>query len=226
MIAEDSALLREGLVQILTKFGHQVVAAVDNAPSLLAEVRTHAPELAVVDVRLPPGFRDEGLRAAVALRREHRGLGVLVLSQYLEADYAAELLGATDQEDGQGPGARGTEAAAGVGYLLKDRVGDVLDFVGQAQRVADGETVVDPAIVRRLLGTRRGRTSVQELTPRETEVLALMAEGRSNSAIARALTVSQAAVSKHIGNIFDKLGLHTSDADHRRVLAVLAYLRR
>ncbi|MER5372445.1 response regulator transcription factor [Streptomyces sp. NPDC002553] len=226
MIAEDSALLREGLVQILTKFGHQVVAAVDNAPSLLAAVRTHAPELAVVDVRLPPGFRDEGLRAAVALRREHRGLGVLVLSQYLEADYASELLGATDEEDRRTSGAVPAEASAGVGYLLKDRVGDVLDFVGQAQRVADGETIIDPEIVRRLLGSRRGRTSVQDLTPRETDVLALMAEGRSNSAIAHALTVSQAAVSKHIGNIFDKLDLHTSDADHRRVLAVLAYLRR
>ncbi|MDX3132618.1 response regulator transcription factor [Streptomyces europaeiscabiei] len=216
MIAEDSALLREGLVQILVKFGHQVVAAVDNAPSLLAAVREHAPDLAVVDVRLPPGFRDEGLRAAVALRREHSGLGVLVLSQYLEADYASELLGATEGEAG----------ASGVGYLLKDRVGDVLDFVAQAQRVADGETVIDPEIVRRLLGSRRGRTSVRELTPRETEVLSLMAEGRSNSAIAQLLSVSQAAVSKHIGNIFDKLELHTRDADHRRVLAVLAYLRR
>ncbi len=216
VIAEDSALLREGLVQILVKFGHQVVAAVDNAPSLLAAVREHAPELAVVDVRLPPGFRDEGLRAAVALRHEHPGVGVLVLSQYLEADYAAELLGAADA----GPG------VAGVGYLLKDRVGDVLDFVSQAQRVADGETVIDPEIVRRLLGSRRGRSSVRDLTPRETEVLALMAEGRSNSAVARLLSVSQAAVSKHIGNIFDKLELHSSDTDHRRVLAVLAYLRR
>ncbi|MFE2938360.1 LuxR C-terminal-related transcriptional regulator [Streptomyces sp. NPDC059255] len=216
MIAEDSALLREGLVQILGKFGHQVVAAVDNAPSLLAAVREHAPELAVVDVRLPPGFRDEGLRAAVALRQEHAGLGVLVLSQYLEAEYASELLGASEAGDG----------GSGVGYLLKDRVGDVLDFVGQAQRVADGDTVIDPEIVRRLLGSRRGRTSVRKLTPREMEVLALMAEGRSNSAIAQLMSVSQAAVSKHIGNIFDKLGLHSRDADHRRVLAVLAYLRR
>ncbi|URM89884.1 response regulator transcription factor [Streptomyces sp. MRC013] len=218
MIAEDSALLREGLVQILVKFGHQVVAAVDNAPSLLAAVREHAPELAVVDVRLPPGFRDEGLRAAIVLRREHPGLGVLVLSQYLEADYASELLGAGETKTGTG--------ASGVGYLLKDRVGDVVDFVTQAQRVADGETVIDPEIIRRLLGSRRGRTSVRELTPRETEVLALMAEGRSNSAIAQSLSFSQAAVSKHIGKIFDKLELPPSDADHRRVLAVLAYLRR
>ncbi|MFE7611059.1 response regulator transcription factor [Streptomyces celluloflavus] len=211
VIAEDSVLLREGLVQILARFGHEVVAAVDNAPSLLVAVRDHAPELVVVDVRMPPGYKDEGLRAAVRLRQEHTDLGVLLLSQYLEADYAAELL-----ETG----------TAGVGYLLKDRVGDVLDFVDAAGRVAGGETVIDPEIVRRLLRTRRGRCSVAGLTPRETEVLALMAEGRSNAAIAHALTVTQAAVSKHIGNIFDKLGLHTTAADHRRVLAVLAYLRR
>ncbi|UNO38545.1 response regulator transcription factor [Streptomyces sp. MST-110588] len=211
VIAEDSALLREGLVQILEKFGHQVSAAVDNGPSLLAAVREHRPGIAVVDVRLPPGFRDEGLRAALALRAEFPDLAVLVLSQYLEADYAAELL-----ECG----------SAGVGYLLKDRVGDVLEFLDAVRRVAGGETVIDPEIVRKLLRSRRGRSRVQELTPRETEVLELMAEGRSNSAIAGTLVVSQAAVAKHIGNIFDKLGLHTRDTDHRRVLAVLAYLRR
>ncbi|MCX4639698.1 response regulator transcription factor [Streptomyces platensis] len=210
-MAEDSSLLREGLVQILTKFGHQVVAAVDNAPSLIAAVREHRPELALVDVRLPPGFKDEGLRAAIALHAEHPGLGVLVLSQYLDADYAAELLEANP---------------SGVGYLLKDRVGDIPEFLGSVQRVADGETVIDTEIVRRLLGRRRGKSSVQSLTPREKEVLALMAEGRSNTSIANSLSVSQAAVSKHIGNIFDKLGLPESGADHRRVLAVLAYLRQ
>ncbi|WP_405840342.1 LuxR C-terminal-related transcriptional regulator [Streptomyces platensis] len=211
VMAEDSSLLREGLVQILTKFGHQVVAAVDNAPSLIAAVREHRPELALVDVRLPPGFKDEGLRAAIALRAEHPGLGVLVLSQYLDADYAAELLEANP---------------SGVGYLLKDRVGDIPEFLASVQRVADGETVIDTEIVRRLLGRRRGKSSVQSLTPREKEVLALMAEGRSNTSIANSLSVSQAAVSKHIGNIFDKLGLPESGADHRRVLAVLAYLRQ
>ncbi|WP_330317152.1 response regulator transcription factor [Streptomyces platensis] len=211
VMAEDSSLLREGLVQILTKFGHLVVAAVDNAPSLIAAVREHRPDLALVDVRLPPGFKDEGLRAAIALRAEHPGLGVLVLSQYLDADYAAELLEANP---------------SGVGYLLKDRVGDIPEFLGSVQRVADGETVIDTEIVRRLLGRRRGKSSVQSLTPREKEVLALMAEGRSNTSIANSLSVSQAAVSKHIGNIFDKLGLPESGADHRRVLAVLAYLRQ
>ncbi|GAO06917.1 response regulator transcription factor [Streptomyces lydicamycinicus] len=211
VMAEDSSLLREGLVQILTKFGHQVVAAVDNAPSLIAAVREHRPELALVDVRLPPGFKDEGLRAAIALRAEHPGLGVLVLSQYLDADYAAELLETNP---------------SGVGYLLKDRVGDIPEFLGSVQRVADGETVIDTEIIRRLLGRRRGQSSVQSLTPREKEVLALMAEGRSNASIANSLSVSQAAVSKHIGNIFDKLGLPESGADHRRVLAVLAYLRQ
>ncbi|WP_395370110.1 LuxR C-terminal-related transcriptional regulator [Streptomyces tubercidicus] len=211
VIAEDSSLLREGLVQILSKFGHHVVAAVDNAPSLIAAVREHRPDLALVDVRLPPGFKDEGLRAAIALRAESPGLGVLVLSQYLDADYAAELL---------------ETHSFGVGYLLKDRVGDIPEFLGSVQRVADGETVMDTEIVRRLLGRRRGRSSVQSLTRREKEVLALMAEGRSNASIANSLSVSQAAVSKHIGNIFDKLGLPESGTDHRRVLAVLAYLRQ
>ncbi|MFI0712897.1 response regulator [Streptomyces inhibens] len=211
MIAEDSTLLREGLTQILGKFGHEVAAAVDNAPSLLAAVREHSPDLAVVDVRLPPGFKDEGLRAAVALRQEDPDLAVLLLSQYLEADYAAELLATGD---------------TGAGYLLKDRVGDVLEFLDSMQRVADGGTVIDPEIIRRLLGRRRGRSSVRALTPRETEVLALMAEGRSNAAIAKELTVSAAAVAKHIGNIFEKLELRATGAEHRRVLAVLAYLKR
>ncbi|MFF7410498.1 response regulator [Streptomyces lydicus] len=211
MIAEDSILLREGLTHILGKFGHEVAAAVDNAPSLLAAVREHSPDLALVDVRLPPGFKDEGLRAAVALRQDHPGLAVLLLSQYLESDYAAELLATGD---------------TGAGYLLKDRVGDVLEFLDSMQRVADGGTVIDPEIIRRLLGRRRGQASVRDLTPRETEVLALMAEGRSNAAIAAELTVSHAAVAKHIGNIFDKLDLRATGAEHRRVLAVLAYLKR
>ncbi len=201
-------LLREGLVGLLARFGHEVVAAVGDATALTAAVAEHAPDAVVTDVRMPPGYSDEGLRAAIALRAADPALAVLVLSQYVEQTYAAELL-----ESG----------GAGVGYLLKDRVGEVEEFVGTLERVAAGGTVVDPEVVRHLLSRRRD--PVQRLTPREREVLALMAEGRSNAAIARTLVVTEAAVAKHIANIFAKLDLPPAPDDHRRVLAVLAYLR-
>jgi DNA-binding NarL/FixJ family response regulator len=208
VIAEDSVLLREGLAEILARRRHEVVAAVGDGPALLARVAADPPDLAIVDVRLPPGFRDEGLRAALRLRGEHPDVAILVLSQYVEPTYAAELLEA---------------ATSGLGYLLKDRVGDVVEFLDALERVAAGGVVIDPEVVRRLLAARR--EPLDQLTAREREVLALMAEGRSNGAIARALTVSEAAVAKHVGNIFGKLALEPADDDHRRVLAVLAHLR-
>jgi DNA-binding NarL/FixJ family response regulator len=208
VLAEDGALLRAGLVGVLERFGHEVVAAVPDAVGLLAAVARHRPDIVVTDVRMPPGLSDEGLRAAVALRAADPSLSVLVLSQYVEQTYAAELLDT-------GPG--------GVGYLLKDRVGDITEFVDALVRVAAGGTVVDPEVVRQLISRRRDPLS--RLTPREREVLALMAEGRSNAAIARALVVSDAAVAKHIANILAKLDLPPAPDDHRRVLAVLAYLR-
>jgi len=213
VIAEDSAVVRAGLVEILTDRGHQVVAAVGDAEALRAAVAEHRPDVTVVDVRMPPGFTDEGLRAAIALRRDHPGLGVLVFSQYIETRYAADLLGA-----GSG------DTAAGIGYLLKDRVADVSEFVEALRRVAAGGTALDPEVITQLLGASRRFDSISTLTGREREVLALMAEGRSNSAIAAKLVVSERAVEKHVGNIFSKLGLAPSDADHRRVLAVLRYL--
>ncbi|RBQ17532.1 DNA-binding response regulator [Spongiactinospora rosea] len=209
VLAEDAVLLREGLVGLLDRFGHQVVASVGDAEALVAAVREHEPDIVVADVRMPPGYSDEGLRAALALRAERPGLAVLVLSQYVEQTYAAELL------DGGGSG--------GIGYLLKDRVGDVSEFAGAVERVAAGHTVVDPEVVRQLLGRRRD--PLARLTPREREVLALVAEGRSNAAIARTLVVTEAAVSKHIAGILAKLDLPPAGDDHRRVLAVLAYLR-
>jgi DNA-binding NarL/FixJ family response regulator len=211
VVAEDSVLLREGLSGLLSRFGHAVVAAVGDAPALVAAVEEHEPDVVVTDVRMPPGFSDEGLRAAVALRAARPSLAVLVLSQYVEQTYAAELLDA-------GPGGRG----AGVGYLLKDRVGDVEEFVEAVRRVAAGGTVIDPEVVRQLL--RRRRDPIDRLTPREREVLALMAEGWSNAAIARMLAVTDAAVAKHIGAILAKLDLPPDGDDHRRVRAVLAYL--
>ncbi|MFI5676818.1 response regulator [Streptomyces cellulosae] len=209
VLAEDSVLLREGLIGLLTRFGHEVTAAVGDADALVAAVAEHEPDVVVTDVRMPPGFQDEGLHAAVRLREERPGLPVLVLSQYVQRAYAAELL---DSGDG-----------TGVGYLLKDRVGQVEQFVAALGEVAAGGTVVDPEVVRQLL--RRRRDPLARLTPREREVLALIAEGKSNSAIARALVVSEAAVGKHIGNILTKLDLPPADETHRRVLAVLAYLR-
>jgi DNA-binding NarL/FixJ family response regulator len=208
VLAEDGALLRAGLVGVLERFGHEVVAAVPDADGLLAAVAEHRPDVVVTDVRMPPGFSDEGLRAAVALRAADQSLAVLVLSQYVEQTYAAELLDT-------GPG--------GIGYLLKDRVGEVAEFVDALVRVAAGGTVVDAEVVRQLISRRRD--PLGRLTPREREVLALMAEGRSNAAIARKLVVSDAAVAKHIAGILTKLDLPPAPDDHRRVLAVLAYLR-
>jgi DNA-binding NarL/FixJ family response regulator len=202
-------LLRDGLVGLLTRFGHEAVAAVGDAPALLAAVAAHTPDVVVTDVRMPPGLKDEGLRAAVRLRAERPGLPVLVLSQYVQRAYAAELL---DSGDG-----------TGVGYLLKDRIGQVEQFVAALGEVAAGGTVVDPEVVRQLL--RRRRDPLERLTPREREVLALVAEGRSNGAIARELVVSEAAVGKHIGGILTKLDLPPAEDAHRRVLAVLAFLR-
>ena len=213
VIAEDSAVLRAGLTEILADRGHEVVAAVGDPDALLAAVAEHHPDVTVVDVRMPPTHTDEGLRAAVALRRAHPGLGVLVFSQYIETSYAEELLGA-----------RSSGGAAGVGYLLKDRVVDVAEFTDALARVAAGGTALDPEVVTQLLSVSRRAVTLAGLTVREREVLALMAEGRSNSGISRALFVSERAVEKHVGNIFMKLGLPPSDADHRRVLAVLRYL--
>src|ERR1700722_14345546 len=213
VIAEDSAVMRAGLAEILTDSDHEVVAAVGNAEDLLAAVDEHRPDTAVVDVRMPPGYTDEGLRAAIAIRRDHPTTGVLVFSQYIETRYTADLLGAAS-----GGG------AAGVGYLLKDRVADVEEFVEALSRVAAGGTALDPEVVTQLLGASRRTDGLGTLTARERDVLALMAEGRSNAAIAGILVVSEKSVEKHVGNIFSKLGLPPSDADHRRVLAVLRYL--
>ena len=209
VIAEDGILIREGIAGLLRRFGHEVVAAVGTADELVAAVRSARPDLVVTDVRMPPAFTDEGLQAAITLRAEHPLLPVLVLSQYVEQTYAAELLDS---------GRNGY-----VGYLLKDRIGDVTEFVDAVDRVAAGHTVVDPEVVMQLLGRRRD--PLRRLTPRERDVLALMAEGRSNAAIARALVVSEAAVSKHINSLLAKLDLPPDEDDHRRVRAVLAYLR-
>ncbi|MFI2263097.1 response regulator [Streptomyces tubercidicus] len=208
VIAEDNALLREGLVLLLTSSGHEVAAVAASGPEVLPALLEHRPDVAVLDVRMPPGFRDEGLRAALAARREIPGLPVLVLSQYVEETYAAELL---------------SGGASGVGYLLKDRVGRVDAFLDALERVAAGGTALDPEVVTELL-TRRRADPLDTLTPREREVLHLMAEGRDNATIAQLLVVSDRAVSKHIGNVFAKLGLPAGDSGHRRVLAVLAYL--
>ncbi|GAA3429354.1 response regulator transcription factor [Streptosporangium nondiastaticum] len=205
VLAEDSVLLREGLAGLLERFGHTVAAAVGDAPALTAAVAEHEPDIVVTDVRMPPGFTDEGLRAAFALRAVRPGLPVLILSQYVQQAYVAEIMG------------------PGIGYLLKDRIGHVREFADAVERVAAGGTVVDPEVVRQLLAHRRD--PLRRLTPREREVLALVAEGRSNSAVARSLVVTEAAVAKHIANIFAKLDLPLAGDDHRRVLAVLAYLR-
>jgi DNA-binding NarL/FixJ family response regulator len=208
VIAEDSALLREGLTYILAHAGHQV-RAVSDAETLIAAVDQDLPDAVITDIRMPPGFRDEGLRAAVQLRRDHPRLPVLVLSQYVEQTYAAELV----------------ETGAGVGYLLKDRVGDIPGFLDALDQVAAGGTVIDPDVVRKLLTRRRVQVPLERLTSRERDVLGLIAEGRSNSAIARRLVVSDAAIAKHVNNILAKLDLPPATDDHRRVLAVLAYLR-
>lgn len=208
VIAEDNALLREGLVLLLTSAGHEVVAVAGTGPEIMPALLEHRPDIAVLDVRMPPGFRDEGLRAAIETRRQLPGLPVLVLSQYVEESYAAELLGG---------------GSSGVGYLLKDRVGRVDEFLDALERVAGGGTALDPEVVTELL-TRRKDTPLDSLTPRERETLKLMAEGHDNATIAKTLVVTERAVHKHIGNVFLKLGLPPSDSGHRRVLAVLAYL--
>jgi DNA-binding NarL/FixJ family response regulator len=213
VIADDSAMIRAGLVEVLIKYGHDVVADVGDAEALRAAIERHRPDVAVVDVRMPPGYTDEGLRAAIALRRDYPGLGVLVFSQYIETRYAADLLGAASGQ-----------AAAGVGYLLKDRVADVSEFIDALSRIAAGGTALDPEVVTQLLGASRRADGLRTLTRRERDVLALMAEGRSNSGIAETLVIGEPAVEKHIGNIFSKLGLPPSDSGHRRVLAVLRYL--
>ncbi|ARF55970.1 response regulator transcription factor [Streptomyces gilvosporeus] len=214
VIAEDSVLLREGLTRLLTDRGHDVVAGVGDAEALTKVIGELAaedalPDVVVADVRMPPTHTDEGVRAAIRLRREHPDLGVLVLSQYVEEQYATELLAGSTR---------------GIGYLLKDRVAEVREFVDAVVRVAGGGTALDPEVVAQLLGRSRKQEVLGRLTPREREVLGLMAEGRTNSAIARQLVVSDGAVEKHVSNIFLKLGLDRSDGDHRRVLAVLTYL--
>jgi DNA-binding NarL/FixJ family response regulator len=210
VIAEDLALLRDGIVRLLRDSGMEVVAAVEDGEALVEAVTRERPDVAVVDVRLPPSFRDEGLRAALEARRRVPGTAVLVVSQYVEQTYAVELL---------------ADGAGGVGYLLKERIADPADFVEAVRRVADGGTAMDPEVVAQLVA-RRGRAStLGELTPREREVLELMAEGRSNAAIAEALVVTEGAVEKHVSNIFGKLGLTSAEGAHRRVLAVLAFLR-
>ena len=213
VIAEDSAVVRAGLAEVLTRRGHDITAAVGDAETLRAAIAQHRPDVTVVDVRMPPSYTDEGLRAAIALRRDYPGLGVLVFSQYIETRYAADLLAT--------PSGR---AYGGVGYLLKDRVADVSEFTDALQRVAAGGTALDPEVVTQLLSASRRTDDLRALTARERDVLALMAEGHSNSAIAGSLVISDGAVEKHIGNIFSKLGLLPSDAGHRRVLAVLRYL--
>ncbi|MDX6389191.1 MAG: hypothetical protein QOJ73_254 [Streptosporangiaceae bacterium] len=210
VIAEDAALFRAGLSRLLQDHGHQVCAAVVDGAALLAAVAEHHPDAAVVDIRLPPTYTDEGLRAALELRRDHPETGVLVLSQYIETSYATQLLAGN---------------AAGVGYLLKDRVADVAEFVRALERVAAGGTALDPEVISQLLRVSRQAGGLAVLTARERDVLALMAEGRSNAGIASALVVSGGTVEKHVASIFGKLGLPSAEGDNRRVLAVLRYLR-
>ncbi|HEX6418060.1 MAG TPA: response regulator transcription factor [Acidimicrobiales bacterium] len=209
VIAEDSVLLRAGLTRLLSDAGEEVVAAVDNADDLLTVVERHRPDLAVVDVRMPPTFTDDGLRAALQIRARWPEIGILVLSQYVEETYASELL---------------ADDTKGLGYLLKDRIADVDEFLVAVRRVGGGGTALDPEVVAQLLARSRRRDPLDRLSPREREVLALMAEGRSNAAIARELVVSDGAVEKHVSNIFTKLDLPPTEHDHRRVLAVLRWL--
>ena len=209
VIAEDSTILRQGLVELLTFRGHEVVAAVKDADALRTAVEDHTPDVSIVDIRMPPTHTDEGLRAAISLRRDSPGRAILLFSQYVETKYAAQLL---------------ADRAGGVGYLLKDRVAEVSDFLDALRRVADGETVLDPEVVSQLFSATRQTDALSGLTPREREVLGLMAEGRSNSAIAAKLFLSAGSVEKYVTSIFGKLGLPPSEGDNRRVLAVLRYL--
>ncbi|WP_169167095.1 response regulator transcription factor [Cellulomonas taurus] len=212
VIAEDSAVLRDGLVALLTRRGHQVLSARADADALLAELPTLTarPDVAVLDVRMPPTFTDEGLRAALAIRRDHPGVGVLLFSQYVETSYATELFGSD---------------ARGTGYLLKDRVAEVRDFLDALERIAAGQTVLDPEVVGQLMGAARVDPGLARLSAREVEVLEMMAEGRSNAAIAERLYLSAGAVEKHVTSIFGKLDLAQDAGDNRRVLAVLRYLK-
>ncbi|AQZ61247.1 DNA-binding response regulator [[Actinomadura] parvosata subsp. kistnae] len=210
VIAEDAVVLRDGLCLLLGSRGHEVAAAVGDGDALVAAVAEHRPDVAVVDVRMPPSRTDEGLRAAIRIRRDHPDLGLLVFSQYIETHYAARLLAG---------------GARGIGYLLKERVTDVKDFLAAIERIAAGETVLDPEVVTQIMGASRRGDALALLTPREREVLAMMAQGRSNSAIAETLFLSYGSVEKHVTQIFTKLGLAPSDNDHRRVLAVLRYLQ-
>ena len=210
VLAEDSVLLREGVARILADAGFEVVGQASNADELMLKVRSYTPDVAIVDIRMPPTHTDEGLKAAQQIRERHPGIGVLVLSQYAEPAYAMELL---------------ADSAEGVGYLLKDRVSDVDEFCAAVKRVAEGGSALDPTVVSQLVGRRRRDDPVAALTPRETEVLELMAEGRSNQAVGERLFITPRAVEKHVTSIFGKLGLPATAEDHRRVLAVLAYLR-
>ncbi len=210
VLADDSVLLREGVARILPEADFEVVGQAGNPDELLLKVRSYSPDVAVVDIRMPPTHTDEGLRAAKEIRERYPDTGVLVLSQYLEADYALELL---------------SDSAEGVGYLLKDRVADVGEFAAAVRRVGEGGSALDPSVVSQLVGRRRADDPLAELTPREREVLGLMAEGRSNSGIAELLVVTERAVEKHVTSIFQKLRLPAAPEDHRRVLAVLTYLR-
>jgi DNA-binding NarL/FixJ family response regulator len=209
VIAEDLALMRGGIASLLDDEGHQVVAAVGDADALLAAADDHRPDLAIVDVRMPPTQTDEGIRAAVELRRRQPEIAILILSQYVEERYATDLL---------------SGGGRGVGYLLKDRIADVPEFLDAVRRVAAGGTAIDPEVVSQLLSRRRRAEVLDELTPREREVLALMAEGHTNSSIADRMVVSNGAVEKHVRNVFLKLGLPPTEQQHRRVLAVLTYL--
>lgn len=210
VIAEDSVLLREGIARLLEDAGLDVVGQAGTANDLLLKVRSYSPHLAIVDIRMPPDYTDEGLRAAQEIRAKHPGVGVLVLSQYAEPAYAMELL---------------AESAEGVGYLLKDRISDVSEFAAAVRRVGEGGSALDPTVVSQLVGRRRGDDPLESLSPREREVLELMAEGRSNRGIADRLVVTERAVEKHVTSIFGKLRLPAAPEDHRRVLAVLRLLR-
>jgi DNA-binding NarL/FixJ family response regulator len=210
VIADDAVLLREGIARLLEESGFEVIAQSGTADDLMLKVRSYDPDVVVVDIRMPPTHTDEGLRAAQEIREKHPGVGVLVLSQYVEPAYAMELL---------------AESAEGVGYLLKDRVSDIGEFASAVKRVAEGGSALDPAIVSQLVGRRRRDDPIDHLTAREREVLELMAEGRSNSGIAERMVVTERAVEKHVTSIFGKLRLPQASEDHRRVLAVLAYLR-
>jgi DNA-binding NarL/FixJ family response regulator len=211
VLADDSVLLREGIARILEEAGFEVVGQAGTAEELMLKVRSYSPAVALVDIRMPPTHTDEGLRAAREIREQYPETGVLVLSQYVEADYALDLL---------------AESAEGVGYLLKDRVADVAEFAAAVRRVGEGGSALDPEVVAQLVGRRRKDDPLADLTPREREVLELMAEGRSNQAIGERLFITQRAVEKHVTSIFGKLRLPAAAGDHRRVLAVLAYLRQ